>query len=92
MDRLKQEGAIYTPGYFWSTASDRRGLKGYSEEIVFDIQSRIGKNIAQMSAKKKDYEVLFPLGAAFRVGDAQRDSKDGRWTILLTDLGPPKEG
>ena len=90
MDRLKQKGAIYTPGYFWSTASDRRGLEDYQDEIVFDIQARIGKNIARMSAKEKDYEVLFPLGAAFRV-NRTRQLRNGKWRVRLTDLGQPTE-
>ena len=62
----------------------------YSDEIVFDIQSKIGKNIARMSAKGRDYEVLFPLEAAFRVGVADK-RLDGKWTIQLTDLGLPEE-
>ena len=85
-----QEGAIYTPGYFWSTASDRRGLKDYPDEIVFDIQSRIGKNIAQMSAKEEGYEVLFPLGAAFRVETADQLT-DGTWEVRLANAGKADE-
>ena len=90
MDKLIQKGTIYSPGYFWSTASDKRGLKGYPEEIVFDIQSRIGKNVARMSAKEKDYEVLFPLGAAFRV-EAADLLANGTWEIRLANVGKANE-
>ena len=90
METLMQEGAIFRPGYFWSTAHDRRGLEEYSDEIVFDIRSKIGKNISQMSAKGRDYEVLFPPDAAFRVEKVNaRDA--GKWAIQLTDLGRPDE-
>ena len=92
METFKQVGATYRPGYFWSTAHNRRGLKDYRKEILFDIQSSIGKNISWLSAKGDDYEVLFPPDAAFRVDYFKRLAA-GRWRVWLTDLGQPdKEG
>ena len=87
MGTLRTVGTTFRPGYFWSTAHARRGLEEYPREIVFDIQSKIGKNIAWLSAKGRDYEVLFPPHAAFRVEKANRRPTDGVWEIKLTDLG-----
>ena len=88
MELLTQERDTFRPGYFWSTAYDRRGLEEYADDIVFDIQSQTGKNIAWMSAKGEDYEVLFPPGAAFRVLNAD-EIAPGKWAIKLADLGLP---
>ena len=93
MELLTREGDTFRPGYFWSTAYDLRGLGEYPKEIVFDIQSQIGKNIAWLSAKGEDYEVLFPPHAAFRVVKVNERDDGDKWDIKLTDLGKPdKEG
>ena len=88
MGTLTTAGDIFCPGYFWSTAHDPRGLEEYPDVILFDIQSRMGKNIAWLSAKGKDYEVLFPPAAAFRVTYSRRLAFR-KWRIWLTDLGQP---
>ena len=92
MPTLTTKGAIWSPRQFWSTAWDIRGIEDYKDDIVFDIQSKTGKNVSQMSAKENDYEVLFLPEAVFRV-DEFKEREAGKWSVWLTDLGEPdKEG
>ena len=89
---ITTEGATFRPGYFWSTATDPKGLKGHADRIVFDIRSQTGKNIAWLSAKENEYEALFAPNAAFRVERANQNPLNGHWAVRLTDLGRPEDG
>ena len=90
MATLTTKGATWSPGQFWSSAWDKKGLARHPKAIVFDIQSKTGKNISDMSANQDEYEVLFQPDARFRVKDYE-EVAPGKWEIELTDLGRPDE-
>ena len=91
IDSLTTQGAIWSPRQFWSTAWKIEGTKDYADDIVFDIQSKTGKNVSQLSAKDNDFEVLFLPETVFRVAEANKDPETGKWKIMLTDLGVPDQ-
>ena len=86
MERHTKRGSIVRPGYPWSTTYDREALKDYPDEMVFDIACKTGKNIAKMSAKPSECEVLFPASAAFRVARANLEAR--QWAIRLVEVAP----
>lgn len=67
-------GAIYRAESIMSTG---RGNKGWEGNIKFEIESKSGRYVDELSANSGEQEVLFPAGHTFKIIEVERRQGTG---------------
>ncbi|HET8898097.1 MAG TPA: phage minor head protein [Rhodanobacteraceae bacterium] len=80
-DAFADAGTVEWPAY--SSTSHAGAV--YDSNVVFEIQSRSGRNIAGLSFHPQEAETLLPRGARFRVV-GEPELRGGKWYIELQEL------
>ncbi len=82
--KAAETGEPYTENYYLSTSKDREGV--FDRNTMYQIKSKNGKQIEELSLFSEEKEVLFKEGTKFKINSVYFDEEMNKNVIEMEEI------